>query len=70
MIALYGKSNKKLIIHACEIMYADLMKGRFCLKEDKHRITYIKDRNMFYMNTCISRSLHLKLFVHFAFISL
>ena len=46
-IALYGKSNKQLIIHACEVMYADFMKGRFFLKEDKHRIKYSKDNNIY-----------------------
>ena len=47
-----------------------IMKGRFCLKEDKHRITYSKDRNMFYINRNRNRRLHLKIFVDFAFISL
>jgi hypothetical protein len=43
------KSNKKLIIHAFEVIYADLIEGRFFLKKDKHRITYSKDRNMSYI---------------------
>ena len=45
MIALYGKSNK-LYMPVC--LYADFMKGRFFLKEDKHRITYSKDLYVLY----------------------
>ena len=53
------KSNKKLIIHAFEVMYSDLIKETFFLKKDKHRITYSKDRIMSYKKIDISRGLYL-----------